>query len=299
MKGHFWNDVFIAELRNNGTQLGKVSQLTSSDSGATARAGGLNDGKSLLFDSDRTGGRNQIYRQTLLAKVTQSHFSRVLTISILQKSVPDGASILYWTSPHSPGKPVASTLTLMRAPVGGGTSERILDGPYDSATGSHCATQPNGACVLSLMGKGQLVFYSLDPLKGQGKELARTQVGDAGLWLSWALSPDAKLIAVGGFRPDEKIVRIIDLQTGRQRAIAIPAPILAGLSWSSDGRAVYSSAQESQHYLLRTDLSGKSQILQASPSWQFFSSPLASPDGRFLAYTHQAAQQNAFLFENF
>jgi serine/threonine protein kinase len=297
MKGHFWNDVFIAELRNNGTQLGKVSQLTSSDSSDRA-SWWSHDGRSLLFDSDRTGGRNQIYRQTLGQGNAEPLFPGPDDQYSAEVS-PDGASILYWTSPHSPGKPVASTLTLMRAPVGGGTSERILDGPYDSATGSHCATQPNGACVLSLMGKGQLVFYSLDPLKGQGKELARTQVGDAGLWLSWALSPDAKLIAVGGFRPDEKIVRIIDLQTGRQRAIAIPAPILAGLSWSSDGRAVYSSAQESQHYLLRTDLSGKSQILQASPSWQFFSSPLASPDGRFLAYTHQAAQQNAFLFENF
>ncbi len=297
MKSHIWNDIFISELRNNGTQLGKVDQFTTSDSNDSA-SWWLRDGKSLLFNSDRTGGRSQVYRQTLgqaspelLFPGPEDQFSAEVT--------SDGAWILYWKAPHSQGKSGPTTATLMRIPMGGGTSERILDGPFDPATGSHCGIQASSGCVLSLMANGQLIFYSLDPLKGQGPELARTQVGDAGTWLSWGLSPDAKRIAVGGFAALGDKVRFIDLESHSQRDVPIPAFVLAGLSWSGDGRVIYASAQESNFYLLRVDPTGKSQILQESPPGQYFSSPVASPDGRFLAYTRQAGQQNAYLLENF
>jgi Tol biopolymer transport system component len=187
----------------------------------------------------------------------------------------------------------------MRAPTGGGASERILDGPYDPATGSHCGIQANSACVLGLLAKDQLVFYSLDPQKGQGKELARTQAGTSGGWLAWALSPDAKRIAVGGLDSLGKNLRIVDLQSGEQREIPSPAKPLGAISWSSDGRAIYGVAQGNVFYLFRADLSGKFQILQESPMGQYFSNPLASPDGRFLAFTRQSGQLNAFLLENF
>jgi eukaryotic-like serine/threonine-protein kinase len=297
MKVHSWNNVFIAELPNNGTQSGKVNQLTSSDSNDFA-SWWSRDGKSLLMNSDRTGGRNQIYRLTLghgdpepLFPGPEDQYSA--------EETPDGTWILYWIFRHSPGNSAASPLTLMRTPVAGGSSERILDAPIDSASGSHCPARTSSTCLLSLMEKGQLVFYLLDPLKGQGKEIVRTQVGDAGLWLGWALSPDAKRIAVGGFQSLGKKVRIIDLQSGEARELPTPDILVGGLSWSSDGRAIYGVAQGDDFYLFRVDLLGKSQILQESPSGQYFSSPLVSPDGHFLAYTRQSGQNNAFLLENF
>jgi eukaryotic-like serine/threonine-protein kinase len=298
VKSHVWNNVFNGELRNEGTQLGKVSQLTSSDTNDFA-SWWSSDGKWVLFSSDRTGGRSQIYRQT----IGQSDPELVLPgpeDQFAAEVSADGAWILYWKTPHSQGKPAPSSATLMRVPVGGGTSERILDAPYDTSTGSHCGRQANSGCVLSLMANGQLIFYSLDPLKGQGPEQARTQVGDAGLWLIWALSPDGKRIAVGGFDALGKNIRIIDLQNHGEREIAIPWGILAGLAWSTDGRAIYGSAQAGPHfYLVRADLSGKSQSLQESPSGQFYSSVVTSPDGRYVTFTRQEGQANAFLLENF
>jgi Tol biopolymer transport system component len=274
-----------------------VDQLTNSDSNDAA-SWWFRDGKSLLISSDRTSGRNQIYRVPLGQGGPEPLFPGPADQSSAEVT-PDGAWILYWSAPHATGNSAGSTQTLMRTPTAGGVSERILDAPADVASGCHCGIQANSACVLSLIAKDQLVFYSLDPQKGQGKELARTHIGDAGLWLSWALSPDAKRIALGGPDAVGKNVRIIDLQTGEQRDIAIPAYILAGLSWSSDSHAIYGSSQVTNFYLLRVDLSGKSQILQESPPGQFFSSPLTSPDGHFLAYTHQSGQANAYLLENF
>ena len=297
MKVHVWNDVFLGELRNNGTQFGKVNQFTTGDSNDAASWWSL-DSKSLLFDSDRTGGRTQIYRQAIGQGSPVALFPGPED-QISAEVTPDGAWILYWTSPHSSGNSPTTTETLMRAPAEGGAAERILDGPYDSATGSHCGIQANSACVLSLMAKGQLVFYSLDPLKGQGKEIARTQVGDAGLWLGWAISADAKHIAVSGFNAAGKNIRIIDLQTDEQREIPAPGLPLGAVSWSSDGRAIYGVAQGNVFYLFRADLSGTFKILQESPLGQYFSSPLASPDGHFLAFSRQSGQENAFLVENF
>ena len=298
LKTHVWNNVFLGELRDNGTQLGKVEHFTSSDTNDSA-SWWSRDGKWVLFSSDRTGGRSQIYRQT----VGQSDPEPLLPGPEDQSSAevsPDGAWILFWKAQHFQGKSAPSSATLMRVPAGGGTAERVLDAPYDTSTGFHCGRQGNSGCALSLMANGQLIFYSLDPLKGQGQELARTQMGDAGIWLIWALSPDAKRIAVGGFEALGKNLRVIDLETHGEREIPVPGVILAGLAWSNDGRAIYGSAQEGPHfYLVRADLSGKSHILQESPSRQFYSSVITSPDGHSVAFTRQEGQANAFLLENF
>jgi eukaryotic-like serine/threonine-protein kinase len=298
MKSHVWNNMFNGELRSEGTQLGKVEHLTSSDTNDSA-SWWSRDGKWVLFSSDRRGGRSQIYRQT----VGQSDPEPLLPGPEDQSSAevsPDGAWILFWKAQHFQGKSAPSSVTLIRVPAGGGTAERVLDAPYDTSTGFHCGRQGNSGCVLSLMANGQLIFYSLDPLKGQGPELARTRVGDAGIWLIWALSPDAKWIAVGGFDALGEKIRIIDLETHGEREIPAPGVILAGIAWSTDGRAIYASAQQGTHfYLVRADLSGKSQILQESPSGQFYSSLITSPDGRYLAFTRQEGQVNAFLLENF
>jgi Tol biopolymer transport system component len=149
------------------------------------------------------------------------------------------------------------------------------------------------------MDKDQLIFYALDPLKGQGKELARTKVGEPGPWMSWALSPDGRSVAVTGFGELGEKVRFIDLQTRQQRELPIPSFILGGLAWSPDGRGVFGAAQNSSCFnLVHLDLSGKSQIiLNRQGGW--FNGPVVSSDGRFLAYSQQSGEANAYLLENF
>jgi eukaryotic-like serine/threonine-protein kinase len=297
VKTHLWNDVFIGELRDNGTQLEKVNQATHSDSndGATWWS---RDGKFLLINSDRTARRYQIYRQQIGQEALEPLFPGPEDQSGAEIT-PDGKWVLYWSAPHSVGNSAASTATLMRGPVTGGAPERILDAPADSVSGFQCGLQEATGCVLTLLLKGEMVFYTLDPVKGQGGELARTKVGDAGAWLGWGLSPDARQIAVGGFQAIGKNVRMIDLQTGEQREMPLPAILQGGLSWAPDGRGFYCVTPFNGFYLLRVDLSGKWHILQQSPLGQYFSYPLASPDGHFLAFTRQSGEANAYLLENF
>ena len=207
--------------------LGKVSQLTSSDTNDSASWwSAMANGCCSL--SDRTGGRSQIYRQAVGQNDPELLFPGPEDQSSAEVS-SDGAWILYWKMPHFEGKSAPSSATLMRVPAGGGTSERVLDAPYDTSTNFDCSAKANSGCVLSLMANGQLIFYLLDPLQGQGQELARTQVGDAGLWLNWALSPDAKRIALGGFDALGQNLRIIDLETHGEREIPVPGAILAGI----------------------------------------------------------------------
>lgn len=150
------------------------------------------------------------------------------------------------------------------------------------------------------MDKDQLIFYALDPLKGQGAEITRTKVGDPGIWMNWALSQDGKSIAVTGCDELHHKVRIIDLQTGAQHELPIPSFILGGMAWSSDGRAIFGAAQGKPGFnILRLDLSGKSQIFLSLPAGRYIFAPIVSPDDRFLAYSQQSQTSNAYLLENF
>jgi hypothetical protein len=207
--------------------------------------------------------------------------------------------ILYWTTLDSPGISKIPNRTLMRTPIASGAPARILEAPETTATAFHCATIANSGCVLSLMDKDQLVFYSLDPLKGQGEELVRTKIGDPGNWMTWTLSPDAKSIAVAGCKELNDKVRLIDLQTGQQREVPTQSFILGGLSWSSDGGALYGASQDVgfHFHLLRLDVSGKSQIPLNRDN--FLVSPVVSPDSRFLAYGQQSSEANIYVLENF
>jgi Tol biopolymer transport system component len=119
------------------------------------------------------------------------------------------------------------------------------------------------------------------------------------LWLSWALSPDAKRIAVTGCQELNDKVRIIDLLTGKQSELPIPSFIIGGLSWSPDGGALYGASQDvGFHFqLLHLDIAGKSQILFNRDN--FLVGPVVSPDGRFLALGQQSEEANIYTLQNF
>ncbi len=296
-KDHLWQDVFVAELKDGGTRLEKPIQLTLSDSD-NYPSWWSRDGRSLLITSNRTGGRGQIYRQQR-SQETAELINSSPEDQHDPEVTPDGAWILYWASAHSSGDSKFPPQALMRVPTEGGVSERVLATPGDTGFLFHCARLANSPCVLSSMDKDQLIFYSLDPFKGQGKELARTRVGEPGSWMNWALSQDARNVAVTEGEQLNTKVRLIDLQTGTQREIPAPTIIPGGLSWSNDGRAIFGAAQgQSDFYLLRLDLSGKSPIILGLPSGFLFA-PVVSPDGRFLAYAQQSEETNAYLLENF
>jgi eukaryotic-like serine/threonine-protein kinase len=295
-KSHSWTDVIVGALKDNGTRL-ETTQLTNSDSDSYP-TWWSRDGKFLLIFSNRAGGRNQIYRQQVAEDVAE-----LLTPGQEEKAfpelTPDGQWMLYWATPHPSGSSEFPNQTLMRTPMAGATAERILETPGTTGFAFHCPTVAKSACVLSRVDRDELIFYSLDPVKGQGAELTRTKVGDPGDAMTWALSPDGKNIAVTGCHELSDKVRVVDLQTGKQRELPIPSFILGGLSWSPDGSALYGAARGvSSHFsVVRLDLSGKSQILLNRDD--FLISPVVSPDGRSLAFGQQSGQLNVYSLENF
>jgi Tol biopolymer transport system component len=149
------------------------------------------------------------------------------------------------------------------------------------------------------VGAGELIFYALDPIQGQGKELARTKLEMPGD-LSWKLSPDGSHVAMKSKDQIPGFVRILDLAKGTQVDLKLPTGwALWELRWASDGNALYLSASRTDFYLARLDLNGRTQILLTGGYTESSACPTPSPDGRSLALCRRSFDSNAWLLENF
>jgi eukaryotic-like serine/threonine-protein kinase len=295
-KAFMSGNIFAAKLREGGTRLEDAKRVTS-DRGYDYPLGWTPDSKNLLFLSNRQG-RSQLYRQPIAAEKPQP-------ISPGPKDqeqgtvTADGAWVLFDAAPHDKGKTGRPNQTVMRAPLGGGSGEPLFEvSPGDASLALHCPTRPGQPCVIGRVHNEDLVFYELDPMKGQGQELARTVVGNPGSWMVWDLSHDGTQIAVSGSEKLKDRVRIIDLKNHAQRDLPVPL-FPEGLCWSFDGRGLYITGQTSEFMLLWLDLAGNSKVLINKGRVPWFISPAASPDGRTLVYTQQFSESNIFLLEHF
>ena len=226
VKDHSWNDVYVGELKDNGTHLDAPKRLTSSDSSNVAQ-GWTRDSRTVLFMSNSMG-RFQIFKQRLdadapelLVSSPDDEMNPVFT--------PDAAWILYWSTAHGAMSQVISQ-RLMRFPVSGGSPEQVLEAPVDPMVAFDCPSRPSASCVISGGGEGQLIFYALDPIQGQGKEIIRTKLEQAND-LQWSISPDGSHIAVASWTRLREQIRILDLQNGTERNLSLPKDWqLTGLS---------------------------------------------------------------------
>jgi len=293
-------NIFAAKLRDGGTALEDPKRVTS-DRGYDYPLGWTPDGKDLLFFSNRQG-RSQLYRQPIATEKPQM-------VSPSPKDqehaaiTPDGAWVLSVAVPHDKGKTGQPDQTVMRAPLGGGSGEPLFEvSPGDRALELRCPTRPGRPCVIGRVHDQDLVFYELDPVKGQGQELARTVVGKPGEWMLWNLSHDGTQIAVSSSEKLQDSVRIIDLKNHTQRDLPV-AVTVEGICWSFDGRGLYITGQTphvpSEFMLIWFDLAGNSKVLLNKGHHPWFINPAASPDGRTLVYTQQFSDDNSFLLEHF
>jgi hypothetical protein len=125
----------------------------------------------------------------------------------------------------------------MRVPVSGGSSELVLNGVPDQDSSSPnflACPLATASCVLTEQKEKEVIFYALDPLKGKGKELARSEIKPQASY-GWDLSPDGSEVAVvsglGTF------VRTIDLKTGLKRDVPVPSEWdLRSVGWAADGK---------------------------------------------------------------
>ena len=188
----------------------------------------------------------------------------------------------------------------MRIPAPGGPPEQVLEAPPDTTTLFHCPFHTAGTCVLSRWAQGQLVFYLLDPVQGQGKELARTRLGQPGD-LGWSVSPDGSRIAI---RSEDQLsgqVRILEVRNSSERNLQLPNDWgMWDLAWSANGKVLFLASQSTAGYFIASlGLDGKSRVLldRGRNQWLGFATP--SPDGRRLAFTQQTFELNVWLLEDF
>lgn len=296
-KDHSREDVYVGELKENGNRMDSPTRLTVSESSDHVSAW-TRDSKAILFDSDRTGKR-QIFRQQLDQDSAQPLIQGPDNVRNAELS-PDGAWILYWLSPPPSGNSSSTTSRLMRFPVAGGSPEQLLETAMDAPTDFHCSSRPGGSCIVSHWEQGQLIFYSVDPVKGRGDSIARTKM-EMPRMMAWCVSRDGSRIAVSGTDQLNGQFRILDLRNAAERNIQFPHDwLIWNQSWSADGNALFATAQsKSGYFIARIDLDGKTRVLLNRGRNQWLGFPRPSPDGKRFAFSQLTFQVNAWLLENF
>jgi hypothetical protein len=86
-------------------------------------------------------------------------------------------------------------LRLMRTPANGGA---IAEVPLGERLDEFRCSMPGSGhiCVLRTTHNGQQTYYELDPVKGKGRELGRTDFALVGMLGRWALSADGTHVAI-------------------------------------------------------------------------------------------------------
>jgi eukaryotic-like serine/threonine-protein kinase len=294
-KGHSKSDVFLSEVKQNGLQIGGAKNLTLADSLQSPNAWSA-DSHSMVISSSQTG-REQIYRLYLDGRNPEAITPGPDDQANAEIS-PDGAWIMYWSFQHDEKGNLKSERA-MRVSSAGGTPERIFESQPDETTYFHCPSRPGSPCVVSRWEKDELGFYEFDPLKGQGKELARTHLEKPEI-LAWSISPAGSQIAMASRLSLKEQIRVVDLRGGGEKNIPLPKGWWVwDTSWTSDGGAVLISGSTTEAEIAEVELNGKTTTLLHGGKSQFFYRPIESPDGHYLAYAQQGWNSNVWLLENF
>jgi len=294
-KGHTKADIFLSELKQKGQRAEAAKNLTLGDSLDYPNTW-LADSRAVVISSSRTA-RDQIYRLYLdgrnpqaIVPGTDSQYGAEIT--------PDGGWIIYWSFQYDE-KGNLKSQGAMRVSSAGGTPGRIFESQPDETTYFHCPSHSGSSCVLSLWEKDQLSFYEFDPVKGQGKELARTHLENPKN-VAWSISPSGSQIAIASRDSLKGQIRVVDLHGGGEKNIPLPKGWAAGdTCWTSDGVAILLSGFSTVTMIARIELDGKTTLLLRGGKSQYLYQPIASPDGHYLAYGEQGWNSNAWMLENF
>ncbi len=286
------SDLFVAELEGKG-RLGPPRRLTL-EGRNNVPSTWTHDGQVLFFYSDRNGNWD-VFRQRLLERNAQD-----FVLGPAEQTEPrlssDASWVLYWDY-ATQGTGASAAMRLLRVPVSLGAPEPVLEASRGAAV--RCAPR-HLPCVLSELDRAnsELVFTAFDPLRGRGGELVRLAT-DPQESPAWDLSPDGSTVAIVDLGEPKDRIRLVDLENGSARSIAVgPSEQLSGISWGADGRSWFvtsSSLRGSAILQVRPD--GKISELWRSSS--LLAAPLASPDGRNLAFSSSTYNSNAWLIENF
>jgi hypothetical protein len=299
----------VGELKANGAQLTNARRLTV-DERIDWPGGWTHDGR-VLFYSDRNG-QLDIFRQGVNDKtgevvVTGPEEKR------MPQSSPDGTWVLYLAWPKSGCCVSAPSGRLMRAPVSGGPPEPVFEvkgypgsaqvarfRTVISARGHpdfRCPATTAAPCVVSELARDELVLTAFDPLQGRTREISRFRIDRHGA--SWDLSPDGSRIAFAQQETGRAAIKVVQVPGGAQREIPLKGwSRLWSVAWSADGASLFASIQTARRScLLHVTMNGEVQVLREVTGT--IERPIASPDGRHLAFGERGYNSNAWMIENF
>jgi Tol biopolymer transport system component len=293
-RGH--TSVYVADIQARGTRITAPTRLTLDDT-YNEPVGWAGDGRTVIFFSSRNG-KNEVFKQSL-GQPTAERLIAAEGNEFSDEAAclnPEGSSVLYSVRSKKQDRPAQATLML--APIEGGAPQFVLTANLDSQ-GPRCAKSPALLCAIAerRADRKQLVFTAFDPLKGEGRELAKLTT-DAAADYRWDLSPDGTHIAI--LKNRENRIQVLSLNGGPPKQIPVKGwNILTRVFWTADGKGLFvGSLNQRGSVLLSVDLQGNARVLwEQTGGGGTYGVP--SPDGRHLAMMGWTVNSNMWMLENF
>jgi len=211
---------------------------------------------------------------------------------------PDGLWILYGESTHTAAGAPPFASRLMRRPVAGGSPEMVLEEAAGLEWGYMCLLTRGSLCVLHQEEGKQAVFYSPDPVRGGRDRIGTIEAG----YPHWGISPNGSRLTLVDQQKCKGRIEMLTLSDRAWREI----PVEPGwgdfqdINWAADGKGLFvTSWLPDSIALLYVSLAGKVKPLVRNGHRQWMASPLASPDGKWLAYQAHTWDGNVWMLESF
>jgi len=289
---YFAADIFAADLRLPEATLENVIQV-SHNAAESYPHGWTPRGDAVLLENN-TLGKTAIFEQRLdgpnskfSSKSSAKLLAQLPSDGVMPEFSPDGAWVLFLELSGHP----AHLNAIMRVPASGGEPEQV------PTTGTieefHCSISTRGICVLrEAIDKTEFVYYALDPVKGMGKELART-AWQPNLLGDWSVSPDGTMIAVANHDTLHPGVQLIDMTAHPAKVTDLPVDgfgTVLGANWAPSQHGLFVGARAQNEYsLLYTGLNGQTRLLHSQDSLIF---GVPSRDGRRVAFPALTSRTN-------
>jgi Tol biopolymer transport system component len=293
LKRHSEDEIYVETLASDSRGLNLRRLLA--DSWRNAAKAWTNDSKSILLFSKRNG-RVAIYKRSLTGDTPET---LIAGPESYRDPVPSASGILLYNAYAPDDADKAAKWRLMSTPIEGGPRSLLMTGRYTY----DCASVGSAPCVVANMENNQLVFFTLDPVKGKGGEIARVPYSVGNL-PAWSLSRDGSKIAMVETGRESSEVKILSLEDRAIRTLPIHGwkwKYLIDVCWSADGKHLFAiTNSESSSALISIDPTGKLAVLQeVDPGKAWIGLPIASPDGHYLAFTKRTYVSDLVMLENF